>query len=213
MLFLAAALSAGADELPVRISLLENTVLCVRASHVTDHFAEQLRAARSTNVFSGTILDLRFADGDHSPATNDFFGRTTPLVILVNSQTRGSAFTLVSQLRADGWAVVIGSTNIPQTLRPDISVPVSPTDEKRFWDDPYFTVSPPAGAVVTNTLLPFMDHLSEAELVRRKIKDGEGGPEAAALPRPEPVRVIRDPVLARAVDLLKALAVLHPARG
>jgi hypothetical protein len=33
-------------------------------------------------------------------------------------------------------------------------------------------------------------------------------------PRPAPPQpVIRDPALARAVDLLKALAILHPAHG
>jgi hypothetical protein len=69
----------------------------------------------------------------------------------------------------------------------------------------------PAG---TNDFLPFVDHMSEADLVRIRMKDGEDNAKASALPRPAPVRpVIRDPALARAVDLLKALAALHPAHG
>ena len=65
----------------------------------------------------------------------------------------------------------------------------------------------------TNELLAFVDHTSEADLVRKRIKDGEDDGEATQ-PRVEPPQpVIRDPALARAVDLLKALAALHPARG
>ena len=61
-------------------------------------------------------------------------------------------------------------------------------------------------------MLPFVDHMSEAELVRKKIKDGEG--EDSPAPRTEPATpVIRDPALARAVDLLKALAILPKQRG
>jgi hypothetical protein len=62
-------------------------------------------------------------------------------------------------------------------------------------------------------LLGFVDHTSEADLVRKRIKDGESD-GAIATPRAEPPQpVIRDPALARAVDLVKALAALHPARG
>jgi hypothetical protein len=195
MLFLAAALSAAAAELPVKISVLDNAVLCVRASRVTDQFSEQLRAARPTNVLFGTILDLRSADGDRNLTTNEFPNRKPPLVILVNGQTRGAASALAAQ------------------FRPDITVAVSAADEQKFLEDPYFTAPVPVQLSTTNDLLPFVDHMSEADLVRRKIKDGEGAPGAAPLPRPEPPPVIRDPALARAVDLLKALAVLHPARG
>ncbi len=59
---------------------------------------------------------------------------------------------------------------------------------------------------------PFIDHTSEADLVREKIKDGEQD-EDSEPPRPaEPQKpYIHDPVLARAVDLIKALAVMQPA--
>jgi hypothetical protein len=56
--------------------------------------------------------------------------------------------------------------------------------------------------------------MSEAELVRKQIKDGEEDGSAVPSPHGEPASpVIRDPELARAVDLLKALAVLGKARG
>jgi hypothetical protein len=62
----------------------------------------------------------------------------------------------------------------------------------------------------TNNLLPFVDHTSEADLVRAKIKDGD---ENESLPTPRqtepPKPFIRDPVLARAVDLIKGLAIVR----
>jgi hypothetical protein len=61
--------------------------------------------------------------------------------------------------------------------------------------------------------MAFVDHTSEAELVRKRIKDGDDEGDVAT-PRAEPLQpVIRDPALARAADLLKALAALHPAQG
>lgn len=213
ILLLAAALPAWGGDLPVKISVLDNKVLCVRACRVTDDFSEQFRTARPTNTISGIILDLRFADGDRNAAMNVFPGRKSPLVILINGQTRGAASALAAQLRAAGPAVVvIGSANPAETIRPDIAVAVSADDEKKFLENPYFT-APAAAFSATNDLLPFVDHMSEAELVRKKVKDGEDVGDDALVPRPESSPVIRDPALARAVDLLKALAVLHPARG
>ncbi len=61
--------------------------------------------------------------------------------------------------------------------------------------------------------MAFVDHTSEADLVRKRIKDGEPRTihTTTQRPKPAPQPVIRDPALARAMDLLKALAALHPA--
>ena len=216
ILLLATACAALADDLPVKVSVLENTVLCVRTSRVTDRFSEQFHAVQPTNVLSGIILDLRSADGDRNVATNDFASRKTPLVILVNGQTRGAAAALAAELRAAGpGVIVIGSTNAAQTIRPDLTVSISADDEQRFLEDPYFTPDTPlAKPAGTNDFLSFVDHISEADLVRIKMKDGEDNAKASALPRPAPAQpVIRDPALARAMDLLKALAARYPAQG
>jgi hypothetical protein len=90
----------------------------------------------------------------------------------------------------------------------------------------------------TNNLLPFVDHTSEADLVlqkrhegktigtfeshtrdmdlpgpgiiRRSGDDNAGDENSAPARAAEPQKpVIRDPVLARAVDLIKGLAVVH----
>jgi len=126
-------------------------------------------------------------------------------------------------------------------LQPDIAVTVSADDERAFWENPY--ASPAQNnngpGVATNNLLPFVDHLSEADLVLQKQNDGKRNgtlhlrdmdfPMASPIRRPgdggnpnenpaparaaEPQKpVIRDPVLARAVDLIKGLAVVRQSR-
>ena len=204
----------AADAVPV-VSILESSVLRVCASRVTENFAGQLRAAAPTNQISGTILDLRFADGDNAAAAVDYFStKKSPLVILVNGQTRGSAAVLVTQLRAAGEALVIGNTNAAGILQPDIAVAVGTEAERTFQENPFADLAADGTAALsaTNDLLPFIDHMSEAELVRNHVKDGEDGgiqPTTRAAAPP----VIRDPALARAVDLLKALAILKQSRG
>jgi hypothetical protein len=95
--------------------------------------------------------------------------------------------------------------------------------------------------VATNNLLPFVDHTSEADLVLQKQHDGKtigtsefntrdmdlswprlihrpsgdnaGDEDSAPARAAEPQKpVIRDPVLARAVDLIKGLAVIRESR-
>jgi len=183
---------------------------------VTDNFLDQFRDATTTN-FSSVILDLRFTDGNTATAktaTSVFSPGKFPLVILVNRQTRGAAGQLAAQLQAAGTGIVIGGTN--GTILPDITLSVNPAQEKAFQDNPYFTATTNQTGTLsgTNALLSLVDHMSEAELVSKRIKDGEGEYNPAPASRAKPIApIIRDPALARAVDLLKAVAALHPARG
>jgi len=215
LMALAAALACGAGEPPVKISVLDNAVLCVRASQLPGTVADAIRAAGVPAHLAGMVLDLRFADGAATNAADYFIRKRMPLVVLVNGLTRGPALAVAAQLRADAAAVLIGSTNSPASLTPDITVAVGAEEEKKFQEDPFLkaAAAPPAEMSATNELLAFVDHTSEADLVRKRIKDGEDDGQATQ-PRVEPPQpVIRDPALARAVDLLKALAALHPARG
>jgi hypothetical protein len=93
-------------------------------------------------------------------------------------------------------------------------VTVSSADEIKFLADPFYNPAPQKSPTpaATNEFLPFVDHTSEADLVRQRVKDGEE--DDSATPRTAPAQpVIRDPALARAVDLVKALAALKQARG
>jgi hypothetical protein len=207
----------AAPTAPLTASVLENDVLRLRVERLTDDFPQEFLAAQPTNKLDGIVLDLRSADGAQNalPAASGLFaGEKFPLVILVNGQTRGAAAALAADLRTAGDGILIGGTNFTGQVRPDIAVTVPAEEEEKFLANPFFVpVSPkPVSGAGTNEYLEFVDHTSEADLVHERVKDGEE--DEAATPRPKPSQpVIRDPALARAVDLLQALAALHPARG
>ena len=177
------------------------------------------RALAATNKIIGTVLDLRFADGDDlaaaKAAADLFAAKKLPLAILVNSETRGAAAALATDLRAARDGLVLGGA--AAELKPDIAVTVKTADEKQFLENPY--AAPAAGetnasAATNGNLATFIDHTSEADLVREKIKDGDQD-EDSLPPRPtEPQKpYIHDPALARAVDLIKALAVVRQSHA
>jgi len=222
ILFLAVGLSAmrlmAAEPVP-NVSVLEGDVLCVRPGHLMEGFSEQMRSWQLTNKVVGTVLDLRFADGEEGTvdaAVKWFTTKKAPLALLVNSETRGAAAELAGRVRAANAGILIGSTNLPGMPPMDILVKAGLEDEKKFQENPFAMTSTnePVSLSAKNELLPFVDHMSEAELVRKRIKDGEDEGDDPLTPRTAPAQpVIRDPSLARAVDLLKALAILKPARG
>ena len=203
---------------PVKSSILENNVAYLRVGEVQKNLADEISSAESTltttNKIAGTILDLRFAEGDDlaaAKATADLFtAQKLPLAILVNGETHGAAATLATDLQESRAGLVFGGST---EVKPDIAVAVKTDDEKKFLDNPY---APPAqgetnaDAATNGDLSTFIDHTSEADLVREKIKDGDED-EDSMPPRPaEPQKpYIHDPTLARAVDLIKALAVIR----
>lgn len=214
ILFLLPVVSALGAGSPFQVSLLDNNILHVQTSDVGSNFTKQLEVAAPTNAISGTILDLRFADGGNASAMGYFVGQKTPLVILVNSETRGAAATLAEQLRSAHKGIVMGSMNSASAITPDIGVTVAAGDERKFQENPFAQLSagPPPTRPSSNAFLPFIDHTSEADLVRKRVKDGDQDDSASARTEPDQP-VIRDPALARAVDLLKALAILKQSRG
>jgi hypothetical protein len=211
-----AGLAGGVEIVPLSASLLENNVLRLRVAHLTVNFGQEFLAAQPTNQVTGVVLDLRAADGDKNAvaaASGFFAARNVPLVILVNGQTRGAAATLATNLRAAGDGILVGSTNFTAQT-PDIAVTVTAADEIIFLTNPFFSPATPKPVFLsgTNNFAEFVDHTSEDDLVRKRVKDGEE--DDSATPRVAPAQpVIRDPALARALDLFKALAALHPARG
>jgi hypothetical protein len=199
------------------VFLVESNLVCVRPGSVSGNFLGNIASVHLTGKPAGTILDLRFAGGDAGAidaAVKFFSVKKTPLVVLVNGQTRDGAEELAARLRAAGAGILIGSTNSPEKIFPDIAVNVSADDENKFLANPYVTETNSPPGAVKGDLLPLVDHMTEAELVHRKIKDGEDAEESDLTPRPGPAQpVLRDPALARAADLLKALAALDKSRG
>ena len=209
---------AGAGETAaLSASLLDNDVLRLRVAHLTTDFGQEFLAAQPSIQLTGIVLDLRAADGDKNAvaaASGFFAAKKIPLVILVNGQTRGAAATLATDLRAAGDGILVGSADFASTTKPDIAVTVSSADEINFLANPFFIPVTPKSMtpVATNEFAEFVDHTSEDDLVRQRVKDGDE--DSSATPRVAPsAPVVRDPALARALDLFKAMAALHPARG
>ncbi len=201
-------------------AVLENDVMYLRVGEVGKTLAAEIQSAQNnlatTNKIAGTILDLRFANGDDTDAAKasaELLAKTKlPLAILVNDETRGAAEGLATDLRTARAGLIFGGST---EIKPDIAVTVKSGDEKKFWENPYAALSPGVtnSSAGTNDFATFIDHTSEAELVRAKIKDGDEDANAAPAARPAPAKpVIRDPVLARAVDLIKGLAVVRQSR-
>ena len=223
---------ANTTDALAKSAILEGNVAYLRIGQVETNLADEIRAAQTaltvSNKIAGTVLDLRFADGndlDSAKAAADLLAaEKLPLAILVNRQTGGAAETLAAELRAahagrvfegvSGPAGTNSTTTAP--AQPDIAVSIGAEDERAFMENPYAALPEPGetnSAAATTNLLPFVDHTSEADLVRAKIKGGdelEPVPVAERAPVP-PKPFIRDPVLARAVDLIKGLAVVRAA--
>jgi len=198
----------------LKVAIYEQEFLCVRVSRLPEDFAQEFRAIQPTNRILGVVVDLRFAAASSGANLNNLASVIkTPVAVLVNGQTSASAWDWAANLRKTAKGIVIGSTNPAVNLQPDIFVTTRGEDELKFQQNPFANISVNASQPLSNTnaFLPFVDHTSEADLVRQRVKDGEE--DNAGTPRPEAPQVIRDPALARAVDWLKALAVLKPTRG
>jgi C-terminal processing protease CtpA/Prc len=108
-------------------------------------------------------------------------------------------------------------------VKPDVAVDVTLDDERAYLDDPYKILhAPPVAKNASNTnsaAAQAFHRPNEAELVREKRagemadEDSSDDVEKPAVAETPPPSVIADPALARALDLLKGLAVIqlsHP---
>ncbi len=149
--------------------------------------------------------------------------------LVLGSDTAGSAgiyqlFTLSNgdrlRLLTGDIKTASGSSVAGVQLSPDIRVEVNSKEERRFWTDPYAKALPEAAegsAVKTASakapLKPAVK-INEAALVRRQREDRAGffnddlsGERTAAIEKPRPPE-LRDPALARALDVLQGIAIL-----
>ena len=156
--------------------------------------------------------------------------RESGIGLVLGSATAGLASEFEEFKLKDGQRLRIATETvklgnhkeIPSTgLKPDIAVPVSPANEKLFLEDAYASIS--LGASMAQTNAPAQDtaavsgtnsigrRMNEAELIRRHrenlaVDDESEAGQGTGEPRPP---VLQDPVLARALDLLKGLSVIQ----
>jgi len=200
--------------------------------------ADQKAAARAADRFLATERLLLTVDGEAQRSTAKTNAIQLPIAILVNRDTSGAAELLAALLRQNQVGLLIGTATtggirqfkefplstgqrlriatgetklgdgqaMPASgLRPDIAVAVGAEEEKSFYAEPYRL---PGRVAATNA----PGRLNEAELVRRlnagESLDAHPSTSAPAVSTPQ----VRDPALARALDLLKGLAVVRAAK-
>lgn len=111
-----------------------------------------------------------------------------------------------------------GSAISPEGLQPDITVEVSAPDEKAYYADAFKEISR-TNRIAGSGLSAARDttnrvrrvRLNEAELVRERRDGLDSELPATANSQAEPP-LVHDPVLARALDLLKGLALVRQSR-
>ena len=158
--------------------------------------------------------------------------RQTSTGLLLGSQSAGRAslfkefpLTVGGQLRIAVGDIKLGDGTVFRGgIKPDIAVKTNPEEERAYWEHPY---QAPGQAGQTNaagttvaagqSLTPqdVSPRMNEAQLVREQREGAELEPQLSAGSRfqTDPnLKIVRDPVLARALDLLKGLAVVQKGR-
>jgi len=156
--------------------------------------------------------------------------RETAVGLILGSQTAGQAmvtqdFPLKNgdRLRIATGPIQLGDGSpISAGVKPDLAVEVNPLDERAYYADAYKGMPPTnhlAGALgltnqVNGTNSPLRPRYNEAQLVRERREGLSPDAELLHQRNHEPEKpLVRDPVLARALDLLKALALVRQARS
>ena len=145
--------------------------------------------------------------------------------LLIGSSTAGRAgitsdyqLTTGQTLRIMTAPVQLGNAKAltAEGVTPDVSVEVKPEDEAKFYADPFAGAGRAASsAIVTASAESKADaarrvRVTEADLVRERRGDGDLETVAGERVKSEPEKPkVNDPVLLRAIDLLKGLAVVR----
>lgn len=207
--------SAGAA--PVTSAVFGTNVAYLHIADIDKDLAGAIPAAlnhlEATNAVAGVVVDVRFAGGndlnDLPEIEEQLEHVKLPLAILMNSQTTGAPAKLAEDLREENLGLVFGTAT--GNFQPDISVPANLEDQRKYLDNPYAVLPNSAYAADASTnLLPYVDidHTTEADLVREKIKDGDQD-DTTDQPAAPQKPFIHDPVLARGVDFIKGVAALR----
>jgi hypothetical protein len=185
------------------------------------------KSQEKTNAFRApvTVLVNRFTSGAAEALAAVL--RDTDVALLIGTNTAGHASVTKDFKLSTGQTLRIATIPLKLasgaevlSLKPDIQVDVSPDDERAYFVDAYRVMPRPgqtnnsvASLSVTNKP---RRRLNEAELVRMSREgvdpdDESSRPSSSASPVPAKP-VVSDPALARAIDLLKALAVVRHTR-
>lgn len=152
--------------------------------------------------------------------------RNTEAGLLIGAPTSGKVGVFRNFPLSNGQVLRVATAGLKlgngqelagQGLTPDILVELLPEAEKAYWEDAY-RIPSTARLEGTNTaerVFAGNRRMNEAELVRRQREGlGADGESTSRIRPPRENRPsVADPVLARALDLLKGLALVQEPRG
>lgn len=149
--------------------------------------------------------------------------RDTDVGLILGSQTAGQANTFKefplldgSRLRVAVGHVGFGSgKTLTNGLTPDIAIETSLDDQRSYLQDPYKNLHPSLLSKTENAKAMLdQPRMNEVELIREhNAGEDRNGAEARLPDAPATTPAVVDPALARALDLLKGLAVVQPNRS
>jgi len=185
-----------------------------------------VKSTSKTNALAGPVAVLINDETTGAPEALAALLRATGTGLLLGNPTRGAAMTAKDFALPNGQLLRIAAapvklgdeTALPTSgVKPDIQVAVKLADERMFLEDPY--ALPGKSMTGTNSATAGTNRVThrvrttEADLVRAR-REGLNFDAEQPMQRESETEkpVLRDPALARAVDLLKGLAVVRRAR-
>lgn len=191
-----------------------------------------VKSTAKTNALSFPVILLVNGETVGAAEALPEIMRDQAIGLIIGDTTRGAAMTSRefalkngSKLRIADAPVKIGAGSIAldKGVTPDIVVTVSESDERAYMADAYATPARSNSATndattatnITSTTkyTPRRARLTEADLVRARREGVRIDEDLKPQTEVEPERpTIRDPALARAIDLLKGLAVVRRTR-
>ncbi len=180
------------------------------------------QSTSKTNAFPVPVTILVNRQTKGAPEAVAAALRSSGLALVIGGTTAGEAAVYRDFLLPTDGSLRIAVNNVKtgngeaiptEGLVPDIKVNTPLTWDRAYLADLYTGVtsttnSPLATNVVVATVR-IRKRVNEAELVRSKQAGAEPAPEVVRATPPEAPRIIRDPALARAVDLLKGLRIIR----
>jgi hypothetical protein len=146
--------------------------------------------------------------------------RENGVALLVGTRTAGQAYVFRDITLPEGRVLRVAAEpirvgdreSVAGGVTPDIEVTVSLSEERQYLADPYAIIP---GATAGTALRPERSQMNEAELMRQRQPGARPGFPAESIAT-TPARladpVVQDPALARALDLLKGIAIVGRAR-
>ena len=187
-----------------------------------------VKSSEKDNALSWPVVVLVNAETAGAAEALAAVLREAGVALILGGTTRGAAMTTQDFALKNGQHLRIATSPVKlgdgtpistSGIKPDITVAVTPDAERAFLIDPYGMATrtnlnvASTSSVTTTNRITRRTRPNEADLVRAR-RDGlslDGDFPVGRDPEPE-LLIIRDPALARAVDLLKGLAIVRRTR-